>query len=212
MSHGTGGRRSRRAPAARLAGGAGQHGDSTYFLSCNRNKESVTCDLAGAEGQELLRRLVIRCDVLVENFRPGVLDRLGFSCSRLHELNPRLVICSITGFGHDGPEGARPGYDQIVQGEAGLMSVTGQDPGHLVKAGLSVADVLAGQNAALGVVAALHERAATGRGRVVRTSLLAAIVGAHAFQGTRWTVAGEVPGRDREPSSVDRAVRGIQLR
>src|SRR6266498_1512282 len=147
----------------------------------------------GEEGRELLRRLVPRCDVLVENFRPGVLDRLGFSCQRLHELNPRLVICSITGFGHDGPEGARPGYDQIVQGEAGLMSVTGPDPGHPVKAGLSIADVLAGMNAALGVVAALHERSATGLGRVVRTSLLASIIGAHAFQGTRWTVAGEVP-------------------
>jgi len=180
--------------------GGGQAGDgspadpvSTYFLSCNRNKESVTCDFASEEGKHLLRRLVTRCDVLVENFRPGVLDRLGFSCQRLHELNPLLVICSITGFGHDGPEGARPGYDQIVQGEAGLMSVTGPDPGHPVKAGLSVADVLAGLNAALGIVAALHERASTGLGRVVRTSLLASIVGAHAFQGTRWTVAGEVP-------------------
>ena len=174
-------------------GGLTANPDSTYFLSCNRNKESVTCDLAAEEGKELLRRLVARCDVLVENFRPGVLDRLGFSCGRLHELNPRLVICSITGFGHDGPEGARPGYDQIVQGEAGLMSVTGMDPAHPVKAGLSIADVLAGMNAALGVVAALHERTATGLGRVVRTSLLASIVGAHAFQGTRWTVAREVP-------------------
>ncbi len=178
---------------APLPGGDGEHRDSTYFLSCNRNKESVTCDLASAAGKDLLRRLVARSDVLAENFRPGVLDRLGFSCQRLHELNPRLVIGSITGFGHDGPEGARPGYDQIVQGEAGLMSVTGPDPGHPVKAGLSVADVLAGVNAALGIVAALHERAATGRGGVVRTSLLASIVGAHAFQGTRWTVAGEVP-------------------
>jgi crotonobetainyl-CoA:carnitine CoA-transferase CaiB-like acyl-CoA transferase len=176
------------------AGGAGENGVSTYFLCCNRNKESVTCDLAGDEGKDLLRRLVTRCDVLVENFRPGVLGRLGFSCGRLHELNPRLVICSITGFGHDGPEGARPGYDQIVQGEAGLMSVTGPDPGHPVKAGLSIADVLAGLNASLGIVAALHERTVTGLGRVVRTSLLASVVGAHAFQGTRWTVAGEVPG------------------
>jgi crotonobetainyl-CoA:carnitine CoA-transferase CaiB-like acyl-CoA transferase len=174
-------------------GGAQAHPDSTYFLSCNRNKESVTCDLRSDEGKDLLRRLAARCDVLVENFRPGVLDRLGFSCERLHELNPRLVICSITGFGHDGPEGARPGYDQIVQGEAGLMSVTGMDADHPVKAGLSIADVLAGVNAALGVVTALHERTATGLGRVVRTSLLASIVGAHAFQGTRWTVAREVP-------------------
>jgi crotonobetainyl-CoA:carnitine CoA-transferase CaiB-like acyl-CoA transferase len=167
--------------------------ESTYFLSCNRNKESVTCDFGTAAGKELLRRLAARCDVLVENFRPGVLDRIGFSCQRLQELNPRLVICSITGFGHDGPEGARPGYDQIVQGEAGLMSVTGMDSGHPLKAGLSIADILAGVHAALGIAAALHERAATGKGQVVRTSLLASVVGAHAFQGTRWTVAREVP-------------------
>ncbi len=165
----------------------------TYFLSCNRNKESVTCDLGTPEGRDLLAGLVARADVLVENFRPGVLDRLGFPVARLHELNPGLVICSITGFGHDGPEGGRPGYDQIVQGEAGLMSVTGPDAAHPTKAGLSVADVMAGTNAALGVVAALHERARTGRGRVVRTSLLASVISAHAFQGTRWTVAGEVP-------------------
>ena len=91
---------------------------STYYLSCNRNKESVTCDLASADGRELLERLVRRADVLTENFRPGVLDRLGFGVERLHALNPGLVICSITGFGHDGPEGGRPGYDQIAQGEA----------------------------------------------------------------------------------------------
>lgn len=166
---------------------------STYFLSCNRNKESVLCDLRTGEGRELLAGLVRHCDVLVENFRPGVLDRLGFSCSRMHELNPRLVICSITGFGHDGPEGGRSGYDQILQGEAGLMSVTGTDPEHPVKTGLSIADVLAGLNAAVGILAALHERQRTGRGKVVRTSLLASVVGAHAYQGTRWTVAGEVP-------------------
>jgi crotonobetainyl-CoA:carnitine CoA-transferase CaiB-like acyl-CoA transferase len=182
--------------AGRPAGGTGPGTDdviSTYYLSCNRNKESITCDLASADGRELLERLVRRADVLTENFRPGVLDRLGFGADRLQALNPGLVICSITGFGHDGPEGGRPGYDQIAQGEAGLMSVTGTDPGHPVKTGLSIADVLAGVHAALGVVAALHERASTGRGQVVRTSLLASIVGAHAFQGTRWTVAREVP-------------------
>ena len=179
--------------AAAAAGATGQEPVSTYYLCCNRNKESVTCDLRSAAGRELLERLVRRCDVLAENFRPGVLDRLGFSVHRLQELNPRLVICSITGFGHDGPEGDRPGYDQIVQGEAGLMSVTGPDADHPTKAGLSIADVLGGVHGALGIVAALHERDRTGVGKVVRTSLLAAIVGAHAFQGTRWTVAGEIP-------------------
>jgi len=166
---------------------------STYFLSCNRNKESVICDLSSRDGRELLSRLVRHSDVLMENFRPGVLDRAGFGSARLHDLNPRLVIGSISGFGHDGPEGDRPGYDQIVQGEAGLMSVTGPDADHPTKVGISVADILAGVNVAVGVIAALFERQQTGRGRVVRASLLASVVGAHAFQGTRWTVAREVP-------------------
>jgi crotonobetainyl-CoA:carnitine CoA-transferase CaiB-like acyl-CoA transferase len=167
--------------------------EATYFLSANRNKESVTADLKSEEGKDFLTRLVRHADVLLENFRPGVLDRLGFSVERLHELNPGLVICSITGFGHDGPEGGRAGYDQIAQGEGGLMSLTGStEP---TKVGLPIADLLAGMNAAYGVLAALHERSRTGRGRVVRTSLLASVVGVHAFQGTRWTVAGEVPER-----------------
>ncbi|MCA1657009.1 MAG: CoA transferase, partial [Actinobacteria bacterium] len=131
-------------------------------------------------------------DVLVENFRTGVLDRLGFAVDRMHELNPRLVVLSITGFGHDGPEGGRAGYDQIAQGEGGIMSLTGSGPADPQRVGVPIADLLAGMYGAYGAVAALHERARTGRGRVVRTSLLAAIVGVHAFQGTRYTVAGEV--------------------
>ncbi|MPZ96099.1 MAG: CoA transferase, partial [Propionibacteriales bacterium] len=173
--------------------GEGESRESTYFMSCNRNKESVTADLKSEEGTSFLRRLVVRSDVLMENFRPGVLDRLGFSVEQLHEINPRLVIMSITGFGHDGPEGGRPGYDQIAQGEAGLMSVTGPDPDHPTKVGVPIGDVLAGMYGAFGVVAALNERHSTGRGRVVRTSLLAAIVGVYAFQGTRYTIAKEVP-------------------
>jgi len=165
---------------------------STYFLSCNRNKESVTADLKSPSGKELLERLVARADVLLENFRPGVLDRLGFSVERLHSLNPRLVILSISGFGHDGPEGGRPGYDQIAQGEGGLMSLTGAGPDDPQRVGVPIGDLLAGMYGAYGVLAALHERSRTGRGQVVRTSLLAAIVGVHAFQGTRYTVAGEV--------------------
>ncbi len=166
---------------------------STYFLSANRNKESVTADLKSDEGRDLLTRLVERADVLMENFRTGVLDRLGFSVQRLHEINPRLVILSITGFGHDGPEGGRAGYDQIAQGEAGLMSLTGPSAEEPTRVGVPIGDLLSGMYGAYGVLAALHERASTGRGRVVRTSLLASVVGVHAFQGTRWTVAGEVP-------------------
>ena len=166
---------------------------STYFLSCNRNKESIALDLKSDDGRSVLTRMGAHADVLLENFRPGVLDRLGFSVERLHELNPRLIVLSISGFGHDGPEGGRAGYDQIAQGEAGLMSLTGPDPDHPTRVGVPIGDLLAGMYGAYGVVAALHERHATGRGRVVRTSLLAAIVGVHAFQGTRYTVAGEVP-------------------
>ncbi len=166
--------------------------DSTYFLSANRNKESIVLDLKSDDGLAVLERLVARADVLLENFRSGVLDRLGLTVERLHELNPLLVIGKITGFGHDGPESDRAGYDQIAQGEGGLMSVTGTE--QPTKVGVPIADLLAGMNLAYGVTAALHERHRTGRGRVVRTSLLAGVVGVHAFQGTRWTVAGEVPG------------------
>jgi crotonobetainyl-CoA:carnitine CoA-transferase CaiB-like acyl-CoA transferase len=175
------------------ADGLADHGESTYFFSCNRNKESVTADLKSDAGTDLLTRLVRQADVLVENFRTGVLDRLGFPVERLHALNPRLVVLSISGFGHDGPEGGRAGYDQIAQGEAGLMSLTGSGPGDPMRVGVPIGDLLAGMYGAYGVVAALHERDRTGAGKVVRTSLLAAIVGVHAFQGTRYTVAGEVP-------------------
>lgn len=176
------------------AGEADEEGrrDSTYFMSANRNKESIVLDLKDADDADVLARLVERSDVLLENFRHGTLDRLGFTEDRLHELNPGLVIGRITGFGHDGPEGSRAGYDQIAQGEGGLMSLTGtEDP---TKVGVPIADLLAGMNLAYGVLGALYERHRTGRGRTVRTSLLASVVGVHAFQGTRWTIAGEVPG------------------
>ncbi|MFL4477291.1 CaiB/BaiF CoA transferase family protein [Paeniglutamicibacter sp. ORCA_105] len=166
---------------------------ATYFLSCNRNKESIALDLKSAEGKETLSRLIERSDVLMENFRTGVLERLGFGIEALHELNPRLVILSITGFGHDGPESHRSGYDQILQGEAGLMSLTGSGPDDPQRVGVPIADLLSGMYGAYGALAALLEREKTGKGQVVRTSLLAAIVGVHAFQGTRSTVAGQVP-------------------
>ena len=167
--------------------------ESTYFLSCNRNKESITLDLKTEDGADTLARLVRPADALVENCRTGVLDRLGFGMPRLTELNPRLVILSITGFGHDGPEGGRPGYDQIAQGESGIMSVTGPIGGEPTRVGVPIGDLLAGMYGAYGVVAALHERERTGRGRIVRTSLLAALVGVHALYGTMYTVAGIVP-------------------
>ncbi len=172
--------------------GEGSDRQSTYFLSANRNKESAALDLKDDADREVLLRLVDHADVLVENFRTGVLERLGLGIESLQRRNPGLVVLSITGFGHDGPEGGRAGYDQIAQGEAGLMSLTGPGPDDPQRVGVPIADLLAGMYGAYGVLAALHERSRTGLGTVVRTSLLAAVVGVHAFQGTRWTVANEV--------------------
>lgn len=172
--------------------GPEEHQESTYFLAANRNKESIQLDLKDEASMATLKRLIERADVLVENYRPGVLERLGLSVPVLQQLNAQLIVLSITGFGHDGPEGARAGYDQIAQGEAGLMSVTGAAPGHPTRVGVPIGDLLAGLNGAIGVLAALAGRRRRGSGCVIRTSLLAALVGAHAFHGTAWTVAGEV--------------------
>jgi crotonobetainyl-CoA:carnitine CoA-transferase CaiB-like acyl-CoA transferase len=163
---------------------------STYFLAANRNKESITLDLKDTDDMLQLRQLLVKADVLIENFRPGTLTRLGLTDQALLALNARLVVLAISGFGHDGPEGGRAGYDQIAQGEAGLMSVTGSNPDDPQRVGVPIADILAGVYGAYGVLAALHERIRTGRGQIVRTSLLAAVVASHGYQGTAWTVAG----------------------
>ncbi|QJY49963.1 CaiB/BaiF CoA transferase family protein [Pseudonocardia broussonetiae] len=165
---------------------------ATYFLAANRNKESVALDLKDPADRAVLDDLVADADVLVENFRPGVLERLGLGPDVLLARNPGLVVLSITGFGHDGPDAHRPGYDQIAQGETGLMSLTGSGPDDPQRIGVPICDLTAGVNGATGVLAALLERTRTGRGQVVRTSLLAAGVGLHAFQGTRWTVGAEL--------------------
>ena len=167
--------------------------ESTYYLSTNRDKQSIVLDLKSTEGMATLTRLLRRADVVCENFRSGVMARLGLSDERLLELNPRLVVLSISGFGHDGPDGGRAGYDQIAQGEAGFMSLTGSGPDDPQKTGVPIGDLIAGMWGAYGVLAALLERQRTGRGQIVRTSLLAGLVGVHAYQGTRWTIAGEVP-------------------
>lgn len=168
--------------------------ESMYFLSVNRNKRSVELDLKRAEDLERLKSLLRDADVVVENFRPGVMEKLGLGDRELEELNPRLVVLSITGFGRGGPEGHKPGFDQIVQGEGGLMSITGPVDGPPTKVGVPIADILSGMYGAFGVAVALAEREKSGRGQRVDTSLLASMVGIHAFQGTRWLVGGEVPG------------------
>src|ERR671926_907646 len=132
--------------------------ESTYFLSTNRNKESITLDLKDDGDKAVLTDLLRRADVLLENFRPGTLARLGFGTDVLTALNPRLVQLSISGFGHDGPEGQRAGYDQIAQGEGGLMSLTGPGPEDPQKVSVPISDLLAGMYGAYGVLAALLER------------------------------------------------------
>ncbi|CAN5173854.1 CoA transferase [soil metagenome] len=175
---------------------------STYFLSVNRSKRSVELDFRDEGDMRRLRGLIRRADVLAENFRPGRMERLGLGEQQLAELNPRLVVLSITGFGEGGPEGHRPGFDQIAQGEGGLMGLTGPLGGPPTKVGVPIADVLAGMFGAFGVAAALGERERSGTGQWVRTSLLAGMVAVHTYQGTRWLVAGDLPATagNRHPS------------
>jgi crotonobetainyl-CoA:carnitine CoA-transferase CaiB-like acyl-CoA transferase len=173
--------------------GEGEDRESSYFLSVNRSKRSVTLDLKHAAGVADLRSLLATADVLIENFRPGVMERLGLGPDDLQQLNERLVVLSITGFGEGGPDGHRSGFDQILQGEAGLMGITGPVGGPPTRSGVPITDILAGMFGAYGVTAALREREVTGRGQRVTTSLLAAGVAVHAYQGTRYTIGGEVP-------------------
>ncbi|MFA9444956.1 CaiB/BaiF CoA transferase family protein [Egicoccus sp. AB-alg6-2] len=176
--------------------------ESAYYLSINRSKKSVTLDLKDDDDVARLHTLIDEADVLVENFRPGVMERLGLGPDALEARNERLVVLSITGFGEGGPDGERSGFDQIIQGEAGLMGITGPVGGPPTKMGVPITDILSGMFGAYGVVAALHERERTGKGQRVSTSLLASAVAVHTFQGTRWTLAGEVPepGGNRHPT------------
>jgi crotonobetainyl-CoA:carnitine CoA-transferase CaiB-like acyl-CoA transferase len=167
--------------------------ESGYFLSVNRSKRSIVLDLKDGDDLSRLRTLLAEADVLVENFRPGVMERLGLGPTELEGYNDRLVVLSITGFGEGGPDGDRSGFDQIIQGEGGLMGITGPVGGPPTKFGVPITDILAGMFGAYGVAAALHERERTGKGQRVTTSLLAAAVAVHAYQGTRWTLGSEVP-------------------
>jgi crotonobetainyl-CoA:carnitine CoA-transferase CaiB-like acyl-CoA transferase len=172
----------------------GDGAESTYFLSVNRGKQSVAIDLKDPAERGFTEALLRWADVVVENFRPGVMERLGLGDDRLAELNPRLIRLAISGFGEAGPDSNRVGYDQILQAEGGVMSLTGTAATQPVKVGVPIADVSAGLFGVIGVLAALVERGHSGLGQRVSTSLLAAQVGIHTFQGTRYLIAGEVPG------------------
>ena len=181
------------------ATGDGADGDapgaeSTYYLSVNRGKRSAAIDLKDPGEREFVEALVRWADVLVENFRPGVMDRLGLSDHRLAKLNPRLIRLSISGFGERGPDRDRVGYDQILQAEGGVMSLTGTAASGAVKVGVPIADISAALFGVIGVLGALVERERSGLGQRVSTSLLAGQVGIHTFQATRYLIAGQVPG------------------
>jgi crotonobetainyl-CoA:carnitine CoA-transferase CaiB-like acyl-CoA transferase len=170
--------------------------DAAYFLSLNRNKRSVTADLDDPEEVSLVRRLVSTADVLIENFRPGLMARFDLGLEDLRESHPRLVTCSLTAFGADARESAsRPGYDIIVQALSGLMSMTGERGGEPVKAGVALLDVITGLYAAVGVLAALRERDITGRGRHVGVALFDASVAAMVNQAANYLIGGAVPER-----------------
>ena len=179
-------------------------GESAYFLSINRNKESVTLDFKHPEGRALLEQLIAKADVLVENFRPGTLTKLGLDYDTLSKKYPRLVYCSISGFGHTGPRWKQPGYDAVMQAEGGLMSVTGAADGPPYRLGVAIVDIVSGMFAAYGVSMALFSRERSGKGQEVDLAMLDATVALLTYQAGNYFASGKVPARlgNRHPSIV----------
>ncbi|TCK23664.1 crotonobetainyl-CoA:carnitine CoA-transferase CaiB-like acyl-CoA transferase [Ancylobacter aquaticus] len=169
--------------------------ESAYFLAANRNKRSVAIDMATPQGQALIRRLAEQSDVVVENFKVGGLKRYGLDHESLMALNPRLVTCSITGFGQDGPEAGRAGYDFMIQGMSGLMSVTGSPDTEPQKVGVALVDILTGLNATIAILAALEQRHRTGRGQHIDIALFDVAVASLANQALNFLVGGTAPRR-----------------
>ncbi len=175
--------------------GEGAERLSAYFLATNRGKQSVTIDVAKPEGQALIRRLAGQCDVLVENFKVGGLARYGLDYDSLKAANPRLIYCSITGFGQDGPRSSQPGYDFMIQGLAGMMSVTGDPSNEPQKSGVAYADVMTGLHAVIGILAAITQRHSTGRGQHIDMALFDVGVSTLANQALNYLVSGIPPGQ-----------------
>jgi crotonobetainyl-CoA:carnitine CoA-transferase CaiB-like acyl-CoA transferase len=169
-------------------------GESSYFLSVNRNKRSIAINLRDPHGAEILRRLVAQSDILLENFVPGTLDRLGFSYADCRTLKPDLIYCAISGFGQVGPDRERAAYDQIAQGLGGVMSVTGEIGGPPMRVGIAIGDIMAGMFAGYAVMSALYHRQATGAGQFIDTSLLDGQLAMMTYQAGRYLATGEVPG------------------
>ncbi len=182
-----------------LQGADGNADLSAYFLTANRNKQSLAVDIAHPEGQELIRKLVAESDVILENFKVGGLKRYGLDYDSLKQINPKLIYCSITGFGQDGPYANRPGYDFLIQAMGGLMSITGQPDGEPgagpMKVGVALTDIMTGLYATIGVLAALSHRDRTGEGQYVEAALLDVQVACLANQAMNYLATGQAPGR-----------------
>jgi formyl-CoA transferase/CoA:oxalate CoA-transferase len=178
--------------------------ESAYFLSINRNKESLTLDLKSAAGRDILDRLLDRADVLVENFRPGTMERLGLAYPAIAERCRRLVYCSISGFGQTGPRRDQPGYDAVVQAEGGLMSITGEADGPAFRLGVAISDIVTGMFAAQGIALALLARTRTGRGQHVDIGMLDSTAALLTYQAAIYFATGQAPVRmgNRHPTIV----------
>ena len=179
-----------------------QNGESAYFLSINRNKESVTLNLKHPEGRRVLDALIERSDVLVENFRPGTLDKMGLGYTSLSKQRPDLVYCSISGFGQTGPRRREPGYDAVMQGEGGLMSITGSNDGPGYRLGVAIADIVSGMFSAYGIAIALLARHRTGRGQFVDVGMLDAVTALLTYQAGIYFATETAPARlgNRHPT------------
>lgn len=191
-------------PFLSLPDGADDPQESAYYLSCNRNKRSAAIDLANPEGQALIRRLAAEADILVENFKVGGLVKYGLDYASISAINPRIVYCSITGFGQTGPYADRPGYDFVAQGMGGFMSITGEEHGGPLRAGVAMADLSTGMYATVSILAALRHAERTGEGQQIDVSLLDTQIAMLANQGSNWLVGGANPGRlgNRHPTVV----------
>ena len=178
------------------------NGVSTYFISINRNKKSLTLNLKDERGKELLRDLIRKSDIMVENFRPGTLDKLGFSWEEIHRINPAMIFASLSGFGQTGPRKSEPGFDVVIQGEGGLMSITGEPDGPPNKVGASVADITAGMLAAQGILLSLYHREKTGVGQMVDIGMLDGQVALLTYHANGYFATGKIPPRrgNKHPS------------
>ncbi len=170
-------------------------GEAAYYLCVNRNKRSITIDLKQPEGQEIVKKLAERSDILLENYKVGTLQRFGLGYNDIKKINPGIIYCSITGFGQYGPYKDRPGYDFIIQGMGGIMSITGEPDGPPMKVGVAIVDITAGLFACSAILAALYNREKTGKGQYIDIALLDSVVAWLANVGSNYLVSGEIPKR-----------------